>query len=93
MAESVNVKSAILDKKFEHYDYKAIDYVAEGELTITITLAEYRALLKSDAIKEHCITKANADKYEREAENKRLQEEVNALRAKLYNCCNTQKED
>lgn len=84
MAESVNVTSAILDKKFEHYDWKAKDFAAEGELTVTITLAEYRALVAADATREQAITKANADKYERDAENARLKEEVNALRAKLY---------
>ena len=84
MAESVNVISTILDKKIEHYDWKAKDFVAEGELTITITLAEYRALVASEATKEHAITKANADKNERDAENARLKEEVNSLRAKLY---------
>ncbi len=84
MAESVNVTSTILDKKIEHYDWKAKDFVAEGELTITITLAEYRGLVASEATKEHAISKANADKYERDAENARLKEEVNSLRAKLY---------
>lgn len=84
MAESVNVTSTILDKKIEHYDWKAKDFVAEGELTITITLAEYRSLIASEATKQHDITKANADKYERDAENARLKEEVNSLRAKLY---------
>jgi uncharacterized protein YlxW (UPF0749 family) len=84
MAESVNVTSTILDKKIEHYDWKAKDFVAEGELTITITLAEYRALVASEATKQNDIAKANADKYERDAENTRLKEEVNSLRAKLY---------
>ena len=84
MAESVNVTSAILDKKMEHYRWDARDYVAENEITITITLAEYRALITSDATKQHEIAKANEGKYEREAENKRLHEEVNALRARLY---------
>ena len=84
MAESVNVKSAILDKKMEHYNWKANDYVAENELTITITLAEYRELVASNALKNYDIAKANEDKYKREDENRRLKEEVDALRARLY---------
>lgn len=84
MAESVNVTSTILDKKIEHYDWKANNFVAEGELTITITLVEYRELVTSNATKEHSIAKANADKYERDAQNARLKEEVESLRAKLY---------
>lgn len=84
MAESVNVTSAILDKKIEHYNWKTNDYVAENELTITITLAEYRKLVASNALKNYDIAKANEDKYKREDENRRLKEEVDALRARLY---------
>ena len=84
MTESVNVTSAILDKKMERYSWNSNDYVAENELTITITLAEYRALVTSEATKQHEIAKANEDKYKRDSENKMLKEEVDALRAKLY---------
>ena len=84
MAESVNVTSAILDKKMERYAWNGNDYVAENELTITITLAEYRELVSSVATKQYDIAKANEDKYKRDSENKMLREEVEALRAKIY---------
>lgn len=84
MAESVNVTSTILDKKIDHFDWKAKDFVAESEITITITLAEYRALVTSEATKQYDIAKANEDKYKRDSENKMLKEEVDSLRAKLY---------
>lgn len=84
MAESVNVTSTILDKKMEHYRWDARDYVAESEITITITLAEYRALVTSEATKHYDIAKANEDKYKRESENKMLKEECESLRARLY---------
>ncbi len=84
MAESVNVTSAILDKKMETYRWEAKDYVAENELTITITLAEYRELIASHATKQYEIAKANEDKYKRESENKMLKEEVDSLRARIY---------
>ena len=95
MVESVNVTSAILDKKMESYNWTAKDYVAENELTITITLAEYRELVKSAATKQYDIDKANEDKYKRDSENKMLREEVEALRAKIYelqNRCNFERE-
>lgn len=84
MAESVNVTSTILDKKIEHYDWRAKDFVAEGELTITITLAEYRELIASSATKKQDIDKANEDKYIRDEENKWLKSECEALRAMVY---------
>lgn len=84
MAESVKVTTTILDKKMEHYRWDAKDYVAENELTVTITLAEYRALIQSDATKQYDIARANEDKYKRDSENKMLKEEVDSLRARLY---------
>ena len=84
MTESVNVTSAILDKKMESYHWRAKDYVAENELTVTITLAEYRELIASIATKDYDISNANKDKYERDAENKRLKDEVETLRAEIY---------
>lgn len=84
MTESVNVTSTILDKKMEQYRWDTRDYVAEGEITITITLAEYRALIASDATKRHDIEMANKDKYNRDAENKALKEEVDRLNKRLY---------
>lgn len=95
MAESVNVTSAVLDKKMEHYHWNENNYVAENELTITITLEEYRELVKSAATKQYDIEKANADKYKRDSENQMLKEEVNCLRAKIYelqNACNFERE-
>ena len=84
MSESVNVTSAILDKKMDKYRWDARDYVAENEITITITLAEYRELVKSVATKQYDIDLANADKYKRDSENKMLKEEVETLRTRIY---------
>lgn len=96
MAESVNVTSAVLAKKMDSYGWEPKNYVAENELTITITLAEYRALVASNAVKQHDIDKANEDKYKRDSENKMLREENENLRAELYeikNRCNRVQED
>lgn len=82
--ESVNMISAVLDKKMESYTYNQENFVAERELTVTITLDEYRELVSQAATKRQDIEKANKDKYERDNENKRLKSEVEELRAKLY---------
>lgn len=95
MAESVVITSHILGKKMESYSFDSKNYVAEGELTITITLAEYRDLVKAVATKQHDIDQANADKYKRDSENKMLKEEVDSLRTKLFELqrsCNFERE-
>ena len=98
MTESVNVTSAVLNKKMDGYGWRGNDYVAEREITVTITLAEYRELVQSAATKQYDIAKANEDKYKRDSENKMLKEEVDCLRARIYelqnaqNACNYERE-
>lgn len=70
------------------YGTNAIDYAAEGELTVTITLCEYRTLIRESA--ENKMRKAHEDwmeQYNRankaEARVKELEDEVNTLYKRL----------
>lgn len=66
-------------------DYgKVNDFVAEGEITVTITLAEYRDLVSSKAVSEEKINKAIMARLDREKENEALRKENEALRNELY---------
>lgn len=66
-------------------DYgKEHNYIAEGEITVTITLDEYRELVTCKATMDSRISKADADRYERNTENQRLKDENAALKAELY---------
>lgn len=47
----------LLRKKLADYKIGSYDFVAHGELTVTITLAEYRELLKKSALYEEAIKK------------------------------------
>lgn len=79
--------NSIIEKKLESYGYgnrEYIDFVAEGEITVEITLKEYRALVTSDAIKQSKIYDAEKDKITRELENESLKKENAALKAELY---------
>ena len=60
------------------------DLTCDQELRVTITLAEYRALVSSVATRDADVKKAETDKYSREQENKRLAEENAKLKAELY---------
>ena len=78
------IKDVILDKKLDRYGFDNNDFLAAGELTVTITLSEYRKLVKDVATAQARIDKAEADRYDRNRENERLTEENNRLKAELY---------
>ena len=83
-AENMATVDLILNKKTESYGFEKNDLVAPSEITVTITLGEYRSLITKAATADEAIRKAEADKYSRDADNKRLKEMVEALRAELY---------
>lgn len=83
-AENMGTVDLILNKKTESYGFEKNDFVAPSEITVTITLGEYRSLITKAATADEAIRKAEADKYSRDADNKRLKEMVEALRAELY---------
>ena len=39
----------ILNAKMEHYNFDPLDFKAEDELMVTITLSEYRGLVRESA--------------------------------------------
>lgn len=82
--ENVNVCETILGKKLDDYAFDKNNFIAASELTVTITLSEYRSLVAANATRKSDVDKANIDKYERENENKRLKEEVSRLKAEIY---------
>ena len=88
MENTVNM-NAVLDKKLDGWHSNDQNFVAPQELTVTITLSEYRELVGRDATRKAEIDKANNDKYERDTENKNLREEVARLKAEIYEMQNT----
>lgn len=83
-AENMGTVDLILNKKTESYGFEKNDFVAPSEITVTNTLGEYRSLITKAATADEAIRKAEADKFSRDADNKRLKEMVEALRAELY---------
>ena len=79
----------ILDKKLSRLDSygkggEHYNLVAGGELTVRITLAEYRELVAKVATRDAAVEQANKDKYQREQDIKRVTDENAALKAELY---------
>lgn len=82
--ENTTIKDVILDKKMDGYSFEKKDFVASGEITVTITLGEYRQLIKDCATAQQRIDKAEDDKYSRNTENEALKKENAELKAELY---------
>lgn len=82
--DSMSIKDAVLDKKMNGYGFDEINFLAQSELTVTITLREYRDLVGKVATRDTAIKAAEADKYNRNTENEQLKKEVAALKAELY---------
>lgn len=78
--------NAILQAKMkESYNYSTEEnLLAPSELTVTITLNEYRKLVTSDATKEQAIREAREERYKAEKERDNLKTEVTKLKTELY---------
>ena len=88
MSENIknfNVCETLLSKKLDSYNSNENDFIASGEITVTITLAEYRELVESKARKNYEIDKANEDKWKRENENAELKKEIERLKFMMDN--------
>ena len=75
-----NADTLILDKKLNNYG-RNDDFVAPKELTLTITLAEYRALVSANAKNSSEYDKLQKEKWALESENKKLKETLEALKS------------
>ena len=82
--ENTNITNVVLNKKIDSYDYDEKDFIAPHEITVTITLREYRRLIEEFATKQADIDKANSDRYARNLENEKLKQEISELQSELY---------
>lgn len=78
-----NVIETLTTKKIDSWGSNLNDFKGEKELTVEITLNEYRELIKSKALKENDIKEANKDKYKREEEIEQLKSNTRKLEEKL----------
>ena len=80
--ENTSAVNVVLEKKIDSwYSGDMNNFVAPQEITVTITLKEYRELVEKNAVCQDAIDKANRDKYERDNENRALRDEVSKLKA------------
>lgn len=75
---------AIQEKKLESYGWEKHDFLAGQELTVTITLGEYRELVSSKATAKQEIDAKVMKVAALEQELKKLKEEADRLKAENY---------
>jgi FtsZ-binding cell division protein ZapB len=84
IAEAVATDSLLKETpetdKYSSYNHD-LDYVANGQIMVTITLAEYRALVKQNADKE--VSEARQKTYATERERDELKKQVADLQKQL----------
>jgi hypothetical protein len=70
--------------KTDEYSSNKDNFEIDGELTVTITLNEYRNLVSVSATKDLLVKQAESDKYTREQENRALKEQNEKLKGENY---------
>lgn len=84
MTEQMTTTQTYYTKDFNDYNSTQDNFVANQELTVTITLNEYRKLIESSAVTEKRISEANSEKYKAQREIEKLSKENSELKAKVY---------
>ena len=78
------VLSKVWERKFDGYGRSECDnFLTPTELTVTITLREYRELVGDNAVSEKKISEIRSEKYALEKEVDELKETVAKLREKI----------
>ena len=76
--------SKVIKMKTDEDSSNKDNFEIDGELTVTITLNEYRNLVSVSATKDLLVKQAESDKYTREQENRALKEQNEKLKGENY---------
>ena len=68
-------------KEMTGYGENKLDYISQDEITVTITLAEYRELVEKNATRHQEIEKINAKMNEKDREIQRLKDKIERMLA------------
>ena len=79
---------AIQEKKLESYGWEKHDFLAGQELTVTITLGEYRELVSSKATADQTVQASREKVVKLEQDLKKAQEQAERLKAENYDLQN-----
>lgn len=79
---------AVQEKKLDNYQCNMNNFLAGQEMTVTVTLGEYRELVKHFATSDLEIKTANSKAYDSEQAMKKAQAEAERLKAENYDLQN-----
>lgn len=81
--ESISEEVQVLSKKMSKWDSPEDNFVATGEITVTITLSEYRDLIKEKATKGTEIQELRNSKYAANEQLKAAKAEIAELKEQI----------
>lgn len=81
--ESISEEVQVLQKKMVKWDSPEDNFVATGEITVTITLSEYRDLIKEKATKGTEIQELRNSKYAANEQLKAAKAEIAELKEQI----------
>lgn len=81
--ESISEEVQVLSKKMSKWDSPEDNFVATGEITVTITLSEYRNLIKEKATKGTEIQELRNSEYAANEQLKAAKAEIAELKEQI----------
>lgn len=81
--ESISEETQVLAKKMSKWDSPEDNFAATGEITVTITLSEYRDLIKEKATKEMKIQELRNSEYAANEQLKAAKAEIAELKEQI----------
>ena len=81
--ESISEETQVLAKKMAKWNSPEDNFVATGEITVTITLSEYRNLIKEKATKDAEIQELRNSKYAVNEQLKAAKVEIAELKEQI----------
>ncbi|OHP76732.1 MULTISPECIES: hypothetical protein [unclassified Staphylococcus] len=93
MTETIKTNQHYYTKDFSSYGNDEDNFVANQELTVTITLNEYRKFIETKAVKDKEEDTYRHKYWKEEEKNKKLKEENIKLKNKIYELQNEEEDE
>ena len=84
MSDTVKTQQVYYTKDFSTYSNSEDNFVASQELTVTITLNEYRKLVKAETKAAVEVSEWKQKYWDKDREIKEMQSVIDQLKSKVY---------